>query len=317
MEPAMIPEVALTSSVRMPLIGLGTSSSPRTDPKDVRGAVLDAIKAGYRHFDTAYVYNSEQPLGEAIAEAVDAGLIKSRQELFITSKLSPTSAEAHLVIPAIRTSLRNLKLDYLDLYLIHMPLRLSPGEQVMALENQTVYPMDIKAVWEAMEECQRLGLAKVIGVSNFSCKKLTELLSSATIPPAVNQVEMNPLWHQKPLREFCKLKGIHITAYSPLGASGTSWGDGRVLENETLQAIAKARGKSVAQVSLRWLYEQGVSMVAKSFNKDRMSSNLDIFNWSLTEEDTGKIDHLPQRKGILFARTFGHHPIGIELDTEV
>lgn len=169
---------------------------------------------------------------------------------------------------------RNLKLEYLDLYLIHMPLRLSlsPGQQLMSLEHHAAHRLDIKSVWEAMEECQKLGLTKAIGVSNFSCKKLAELLSSATIPPAVNQVrlpslnisndqcmyqnlctillkvEMNPIWHQKQLLNFCKQKGIHITAYSPLGASGTSWGDGRVLQNDTLQAIAKARDKSVAQV---------------------------------------------------------------------
>uniref|UniRef100_A0A7N0TV61 NADP-dependent oxidoreductase domain-containing protein n=1 Tax=Kalanchoe fedtschenkoi TaxID=63787 RepID=A0A7N0TV61_KALFE len=312
MEPSVvIPEVALASDIRMPVIGLGTSSSPPAGAQAVRGAVLEAIKAGYRHFDTASLYGSEEPLGEAIAEAIDAGLVESRREVFVTSKLWATSAEPQLVLPSIKNSLRNLKLEYLDLYLIHMPLRLSRSEQLAA------HPLDIKSVWEAMEECQKSGLARAIGVSNFSCKKLAELLSSATIPPAVNQVEMNPLWHQKQLREFCEVNRIHITAYSPLGASGTSWGDNRVLENDVLQGIAKTKGKSVAQVSLRWLYEQGVSMVAKSFDKDRMRSNLDIFSWSLTEEETEKIDQLPQRKGVLLASVFGHTPLCLELDSEI
>ncbi|KAH9745917.1 Deoxymugineic acid synthase 1 [Citrus sinensis] len=148
-----------------------------------------------------------------------------------------------------------------------------------------------------MEECQNLGLTKSIGVSNFACKKLERLLATAKIPPAVNQVELNPVWQQKKLRDFCEKKGIHITAYSPLGAKGTVWGTNRVMECQVLKEIANAKGKSVAQVSLRWVYQQGVSLVVKSFNKERMKENLDIFDWELSAEELQKIEQIPQYRG--------------------
>uniref|UniRef100_A0A2N9EHQ5 NADP-dependent oxidoreductase domain-containing protein n=1 Tax=Fagus sylvatica TaxID=28930 RepID=A0A2N9EHQ5_FAGSY len=182
--------------------------------------------------------------------------------------------------------------------------------------KEHAFPLDIKSVWEGMEECQNLGLTKAIGVSNFSCKKLEELLSCAKIPPADNQVEMNPLWQQKKLREFCKAKDIHITAFSPLGANGTMWGDNRIVECDVLEEIAKAHGKTAAQISLRWIYEQGVSLVTKSYNKERMKQNLEIFDWSLTEEESNKIDQLPQRKGVTFASLLGPHDLMLELDAE-
>ncbi|GKV22988.1 hypothetical protein SLEP1_g32782 [Rubroshorea leprosula] len=159
--------------------------------------------------------------------------------------------------------------------------------------------MDYKSVWGAMEECQRLGLTKSIGVSNFSCKKLENIISIATIPPSVNQVEMNPPWQQQKLREFCKATNVIVTAFSPLGASGTKWGSNHVLDNETLKEIAKAHGKTVAQVCLRWSYEQGAPFVVKSFNKERMKQNLQIFDWELTEEDREKINQIPQRRFML------------------
>ena len=172
---------------------------------------------------------------------------------------------------------RNLQLDYLDLYLIHWPVSLKPGKYELPVNKDDLLPIDFGSVWKAMEDCQKLGLTKAIGVSNFSCKKLEELLRTATILPAVNQVsvvflptlsrydlelefdeeimsgfllkvEMNPLWQQKKLREFCAEKGIHITAYSPLGAKGALWGTGRVMDCEVLDEIATENGKSIAQV---------------------------------------------------------------------
>ncbi|RZC93199.1 hypothetical protein C5167_029176 [Papaver somniferum] len=156
--------------------------------------------------------------------------------------------------------------------------------------------MDYKSVWAAMEECQMLGLTKSIGVSNFSCKILQELMDTATIPPAVNQVEMNPMWQQKKLREHCKANNVLVTAYSPLGAKGTFWGSNAVIDSEVLNKIASARGKSLAQVSLRWVYEQGVSLLVKSYNEERMKENLKIFDWELTAEDLNAISELPQRR---------------------
>ncbi|KAJ4710176.1 NADPH-dependent codeinone reductase-like protein [Melia azedarach] len=290
-----IPSAALSSTSKtIPLLGFGTADYPfLSDNEAVKESVLHAIELGYRHFDTAELYQSERSLGQAIAEALRLGFIKSRDELFITSKLWTGHAHRELVLPALQNSLKNLGIEYLDLYLIHFPASLKPGTG-FPFKKDDILQLDYEAVWEAMEECQKLGLTKSIGVSNFSCKKLETLLATAKFPPAVNQVEMNPVWQQKKLREFCKKKGIHITAYSPLGAKGTVWGSNRVLESEVLKEIATARGKTVAQVSLRWVYEQGVSLVPKSFNKKRMKENLDIFDWKLSAEELQKIQQIPQ-----------------------
>ncbi|KAL6295313.1 hypothetical protein ACE6H2_003455 [Prunus campanulata] len=282
----------------MPVIGLGTASYPFAYNEATKEVILNAIRAGYRHFDTAAVYRTEQSLGEAISQALSLGLIKSRVELFITSKLWCTDAHPDRVLPAIHNTLKNLGLEYLDLYLIHFPVGLKRAESYeYPFKKEDLVAMDFKSVWEGMEECQKLGLTKSIGVSNFSCKKLEILLATAKIPPAVNQVEMNPLWQQKKLREFCETKGIVITAYSPLGANGTPWGTKGVMECEVLKQIADAKRKTLAQVCLRWVYEQGVSLVVKSFNKDRIQENIGIFDWELSPQEVDKINQIPQNRG--------------------
>ncbi|XP_065862550.1 non-functional NADPH-dependent codeinone reductase 2-like [Euphorbia lathyris] len=290
---SLIPKV---SEIKIPVIGYGTAEFPFSEDKEaVKQSVIDAIKLGYRHFDTASLYQSEKPLGDAISEALKLGLIKSRNELFITSKLYVADAHSHLVLPALQKTLANLGLEYLDLYLIHFHVSLKPGSS-FPFKPEDIVVLDIKSVWKAMEECQMLGLTKAIGVSNFTCKKIEELLAAATIPPAVNQVEMNPCWQQKKLRKVCEEKGIHITAYSPLGGKGSPWGSNRVLECQVLKDIANAKGKTIAQVCMRWVYQQNVSIAVKSSNKERMKENLQIFDWELSEEDLQKIDQIPQER---------------------
>ncbi|KAK9113923.1 hypothetical protein Syun_020720 [Stephania yunnanensis] len=223
-----------------------------------------------KHFDNAPPYKTEQPLGLAITEALKLDLIKSRDELFITSKLWCCDAHPHLVVPALQKTLKNLGLDYLDLYLIHWPVSSNnPGNYDLLLPKEELVRMDYKSVWAAMEEAHRLGLTKSIGVSNFSCKKLEYLLSIAKVPPAVNQ-----------------------------GARENIWGPNRVMESPVLKEIAIARGKTVAQVCLRWVREQGVTLLVKSFNEERMKENLDIFEWELSEEDLEKINEIPQSRGL-------------------
>ncbi|KAF2305712.1 hypothetical protein GH714_007707 [Hevea brasiliensis] len=230
----------------------------------VKQSVLHAIEVGYRHFDTAAVYQSEKPLGDAIAEALHRGLIKSRDELFVT----PSSSAATLILTLF--------------FLLYR--RLSKAQFPFKPDETLV--MDFESVWKAMEECQNLRLTKSIGVSNFTCKKIEKLLATARIPPAVNQVEMNIFWQQKQLRKLCEEKGIHMTAYSALGPKGTPWeGNNKPIECQVVKEIASGRGKTAAQVCLRWVHEQGVSVVVKSFNKERMKENLKIFDWELSEED--------------------------------
>lgn len=277
----------LNSGHKIPVLGLGTATFTPVKADDKK-AVLQALHCGYRHFDTAAHYGSEADLGEAIAEAVETGLIKSRQEVFITTKLWCTDTHVDAVLPALKKSLENLKMEYVDLYLIHYPVSVKDGNLV---------PFDSKGVWGAMEECHGLGLAKSIGVSNFTCKKLGDLLAFAKIVPAVNQVELNPSWQQKNMIDLCKSKGIVVTSFSPLGAVGTSWGSNIVVDNEILKDIANIKGKTVPQVCLRWAYQQGVTIVVKSYRPERMQENRDIFDWELTDEECQRIREIPQRKG--------------------
>ncbi|KAF0929137.1 hypothetical protein E2562_016376 [Oryza meyeriana var. granulata] len=284
----------------MPRIGMGTAAFPVTSSEETTAALLRAIELGYRHFDTARLYATEGCVGEAVAEAVRRGLIASRADLFVTSKLWCSDAHADRVVPAARETLRNLGMEYVDLFLVHWPLSLTPpGKHKYPFPKEDIAPsFDMEGVWRGMEECHRLGLARAIGVSNFSPRKLEQLLSFAAVRPAVNQVEMNPMWQQRKLREVCRREGVQLCGYSPLGAKGTPWGSSAVMDSAVLQEIAGNKGKTLAQICLRWLYEQGVVLLVKSYNEKRMKENLDIFDWELTDEERKKISQLPQQRGL-------------------
>ncbi|XP_047173210.1 methylecgonone reductase-like [Vigna umbellata] len=297
MEAKTIPEVVLNSGHKMPNLGFGTGTVPLPPSHVLIPAFIEAIKVGYRHFDTAAYYGSEESLGQAIAQALDQGLIKSRSELFVTSKLWCTDAHPGLVLPALKSSLKTLGLEYVDLYLIHFPMRLTHGVKGLNYGKKDILPLDMKGTWEDMQQCYKLGLAKSIGVSNFGVKKLSQLLQNAIITPAVNQVEMNAAWKQENLRKFCKERGIHVTAWSPLGANGAVWGSLAVMDSPILKDIAYKSGKSMAQVALRWIIEEGATPIVKSFNSERMKQNLQIFDWELSESDSEKIKQIPQHRG--------------------
>ncbi|XP_048139364.1 methylecgonone reductase-like [Rhodamnia argentea] len=149
-----------------------------------------------------------------------------------------------------------------------------------------------------MEECSKLGLAKSIGVSNIGTKKLSDLLLHATIPPAVNRVEMNAAWQQEKLRGYCREKGIQVSAWSPLRATGAAWGSLAVMESPVLKEVALISSASILQIALRWIYEQGACVIVKSFEKERMKENLQILEWGLSEEDSENIElQIPQKRG--------------------
>ncbi|KAJ9699617.1 hypothetical protein PVL29_005471 [Vitis rotundifolia] len=289
MEPRnQIPGVLLSSGQEMPLVGMGTATSPWPQPHHLTSILVDAIEVGYRHFDTAELW---QRLWREAS-------FKGRSEVFITSKLWCKDNHPDLVLPAINKTLQKLGMEYVDLYLVHWPVRLKKDAPDKDFRGKDVVPWDMKGTWEAMEECCRLGLAKSIGVSNFSCKKLSQLLQYAAIPPAVNQVEMNAAWQQVKLREFCREKGIHVGAWSPLGANGAFWGSLAVVESPILKEISAAKGRSLAQVALRWLHQ----------HREKMTENLQIFDWEFNDDELTKIEKIPQRRG--FAGQWFVHPNG-------
>ncbi|CAN6247723.1 unnamed protein product [Urochloa humidicola] len=286
-----IPCVTLNTGHAMPVLGFGTGSS--SPPADLVAIIAGAIRLGYRHIDTASLYRTEGAVGAAVASAVAAGAVASRADLFVTSKLYITDAHPGRVVPALRESLARLGLAYLDLFLIHWPVA-AVGDGVGG--GKKLVPFDMEGVWRDMEECHRLGLARSIGVSNFSAARMEKLLSFAAVPPAVNQVELNVGWRQEKVREVCARHGVVVAAFSPLGASGSAGGSNAVMASGALRDVAARRGKTVAQVALRWLHEQGVCFVARSFNSERVKQNMELFDWELSEDDKELIVQIPQRR---------------------
>ncbi|MEB3264055.1 MAG: aldo/keto reductase [Synechococcus sp.] len=282
---------------RMPLLGLGTWKSA---PGEVGAAVREAIRLGYRHIDCASVYANEPEVGEAIRGAIEAGEV-SREELWITSKLWCNAHGRDNVEPALRRTLADLQLEWLDLYLIHWPVPIQPGVALPSSGSDLLPPeaVPLSSTWEGMEAALEAGLTRHIGVSNFSSHKLHELLSHGRIRPEVNQVERHPLLQQPALVAACATEGIHITAYSPLGSSDRPAGLKRadepvLLENPVIGAIAAEHGCSPAQVLIAWQLQGGISTIPKSVNPARLRQNLEAAAIELTPGDLERIAGLDQ-----------------------
>ncbi|XP_014204967.1 aldo-keto reductase AKR2E4 [Copidosoma floridanum] len=274
--------ITLSNGHKIPALGLGTWQGT-DDPGAVEKAVKLAIDFGYRHFDCASVYGNENEIGKAIKQKIEEGVVK-REDIYIVTKLWNDEHDPKAVIPACKRSLKKLGLNYLDLYLVHWPFSY-PDE------------VDFVETWRAMEECVKLGLTHSIGVSNFNIEQLTRLLDSASIKPVMNQIEAHINLNQKELRDFCHSKGIAVTAYSPFGAPGRDSvfqppGPEVNLDSPVIAEIAKKYKKSNSQVALRYLIDVGTIPIPKSSSKKHLESNIDVFDFKLTEEEISAIEKL-------------------------
>jgi len=286
----MATHFVLNTGAKIPSVGLGTWQS---DPGVVGEAVYAAVKAGYRHIDCARAYNNEKEVGLALKKLFEEGVVK-REDLFITSKLWCGHHAPEDVPEALGDSLNDLQLEYLDLYLIHWPFKIKKGTSIGNPEN--FLPPDIPATWAAMEKLHDAGKARAIGVSNFSSKKLGDLLAVARIPPAVDQVECHPSWQQSKLHSFCQSTGVHLSAYSPLGSPGSTWMNGNVLKEPVVISIAEKLGKTPAQVALRWNIQMGHSVLPKSVSEERIKQNLAVYDWSIPEDLLAKFSEIKQTR---------------------
>nr|PNR53479.1 hypothetical protein PHYPA_007154 [Physcomitrium patens] len=238
----MAQTLSLEGGATVPALAFGTSGiAPELTEASVSSYVF---QAGYKHVDCAPVYGKEPEVGKAIAKALSQGLL-TRDELFVTSKLPCTEQEPEDVLPCSQKSLKDLQLEYVDLSLIHWPLKFKKGTPMLPSAEHFL-PSDIKSTWQAMEKTVQAGLARAIGVSNFSTKKLQSVIDYAVVKPACDQVEMHPGWQQQILRAFCKPRGILVSGFSALGAPGTFYGRNDIFSLPVVTELAAKHKKTPA-----------------------------------------------------------------------
>ncbi|XP_056373669.1 aldo-keto reductase family 1 member C1-like [Hyla sarda] len=308
--------VVLNDGHKMPVIGFGTYA-PETYTKEQAGeSTKVAIEAGYRHIDCAFLYGNEVQVGQAIRSKIADGTVK-REDIFYTGKLWSTFHTPERVRPALEHSLKDLQLDYMDLFIIHTPVEFQPGDNLMPTDENgklMFHNTDVRDTWKAMEACKDAGLVRSIGVSNFNRRQLELILNMPGLKykPVCNQVECHIFLNQSKLLEFCKSNDIVLVGYSVLGSSRVEgWIDQnspKVLEDPVLNTIAKKVNRSPAQVAMRYLLQRGIVILAKSFTSERIRQNFQIFDFELSDEDMKSLDGVNRNLRYLDIEVWKDHP---------
>ncbi|KAJ0173232.1 hypothetical protein K1T71_011408 [Dendrolimus kikuchii] len=287
----LAPTIQLIDGNNIPILALGTYGSDK-DKSRMRQTVNWAVEAGYRHIDTAALYNNEREIGEGLQDVINRGLVR-REDMFITTKLWDNNHEREKVVPALQESLNRLGLEYVDLFLIHRP----SSED----ENGKPLNIDIVETWQGMIEAKRLGLARSIGVSNFDAKQIDRLIASTQVIPAVNEIEIHLSKGQADLVNYCQARGIAVMAYSPFGflvSRDIPNPPPPKIDDPVLVNIARKYGKTVGQVVLRYLIDRYLIPIPKSTNKARLEENINVFDFRLTEEDCAALSQFDSNTGI-------------------
>ncbi|XP_063795471.1 aldo-keto reductase family 1 member A1-like [Pseudophryne corroboree] len=290
-----VPCQTLNNGHKIPMVGLGTWQSL---PGQVENAVKYAFEVGYRHVDCSLVYQNEAAVGEGIKAGLACTKGLKREDIFVTSKLWNTKHHPDDVEDSLRNTLKDLKLDYLDLYLMHFPIAFTRTDTIFPINPDATLQYeytDYKDTWRVMEKMVEKGLTKSIGLANFNRRQIDDILSIAKIKPVVLQVECHPYLAQNELIAHCHAKGLVVTAYSPLVSPARTWkkpGEPDLLEDPCIVGLAKKYGKSPAQIVLRWQVQRKVVVIPKSVTPARILQNIQLFDFSLAEEDMKKIGAL-------------------------
>uniref|UniRef100_A0A4W4H6Y2 NADP-dependent oxidoreductase domain-containing protein n=2 Tax=Electrophorus electricus TaxID=8005 RepID=A0A4W4H6Y2_ELEEL len=309
--------VTMSSGFKIPLMGIGTYGDPRTTPKGTAyESVKLAIEIGYRHIDGALVYFNEHEVGQAIREKIADGTVK-REDIFYCGKLWNTFHPPELVRPALERTLKTLQLEYVDLYIIELPMAFKPGDTFYPKDENgkiVYHETDLCATWEALEACIDAGLTKSLGVSNFNKRQLELILNKPGLKykPVTNQIECHPYFTQPKMMQYCKQNDIIIVGYSPLGTSrDPSWVNLKnppLLEDKLLVAIAKKYNKNTAQIALRFNVQRGVVVIPKSFSPKRIKENFEIFDFFLTDDEMRAIEGLNKNIRFVELLMWSDHP---------
>ncbi|KRY45646.1 1,5-anhydro-D-fructose reductase [Trichinella britovi] len=316
--------IVLHNGVKMPIIGFGTWLAwiLLCKGKSLSDALDIALETGYRHIDTAYVYENEDVVGDAVQRFLNSGKAK-REDLFIVTKLFGGFHRGDEVEPALRESLKKLKLNYVDLYLIHTPMsfKKSDKELVKLVDDHIIPdPVDHLETWKAMEEVYKKGLTRAIGLSNFNIEQMQRIIDNCEIIPHNIQVECHIYWPQNELFDFCQKYNISFTAYGPIGSPGRK--ESRLgvlgvadinkepapLEDALVKSIAEMHKKTPAQILLKYLIQRGMIVIPKSTNEGRIKENFNVFDFKLEESDMSALANRPIKKRLFNFYWARKHP---------